>query len=185
MPADSVHDDSVPSGISSLLSSLESITDSTVEKEGSAKLVLSTPIKPSSSSSSGSWGSFEEMRPLVQDPVVAPEVRYTRPAVGSPMASDNDNNAKATTHGNKHFTSFPKNVPVAWSPAGMSLNVLFPGFSKSLNVQDVYTEEPPASKHVSKHVNGKVKVPLNIAVGQGVTAQTIGPISVNAFASVA
>lgn len=198
MPDDSAHDDSVPSGIGSLLSSLDSLTDSdsSVKKVGSSKLVLDTPIEPSSSSStSGTWGAFEEMRPLAQSPEVKSanaDGGGIRPMIGSPMATDDNNvkwvspDGKQMHHGQKHFTSsFPNNVPVSWTPAGMSVNVLFPAFSKSKPVQDVYTQEPPAAKHKEKHVNGKVKVPLNITLGQGVTAQTVGPMNVNVFASVA
>lgn len=158
-------------------------TTSSIVAPSSDIQIDTNPNLDSIDSSSG-WGSHEHLSPEATSPTASNNNDFNfgnRPMVGSPIMGI----VKSTYHKHTHgkFGSFPT-TPVTYKAAGISVNVLFPGFSSHEEPsQDVYTIEPPPSKHHIKSVQGKVHVPLTYTIGSGNAAQTVGPMNVRIVAS--
>lgn len=159
-------------------------TSATAPANSTSSVTPSTDIaidpNPNSNSSSTGWGPYEQLKPEANSPIVANTNDYTfenRPMVGSPIM-ENDQQSK-----HEKFGSFPA-APVIFKQAGFAVNILFPGFSsKKKSSQDVYTIEPPPSKHHTKSLQGNVHLPATYTIGSGKDAQTVGPMNVRIVAS--
>lgn len=162
--------------------SLVSTKSTTIDIPSTDIIINANPNLKSIVSSAG-WGEHEQLKPAVNSPIISNgDYNFgNRSMVGSPIV----NAGQSTNHKSKHekFGTFSAK-PVIYKPAGISVNIVLPGFSNvRKSFQDVYTVEPNPPMHSRKSLQGNVHVPLSYVIGSGIAAQTVGPLNVHIAAS--